>query len=136
LESNLQTPGGLPGLAAPFPSLGLAHWAHKWWSGMASLWAHGDMAAHWVHKWWSGMASFHAAVGVTTCGPMVTWRPDGPRSGGPVTQCETEVTLYEIRNTKCETEVTLYEIRNTKYEKKNHLALRQTNTKYEIRNTK
>ena len=45
--------------------------------------AHGHMAARWAHKWWSEMASLDAAVGVTTCGPMVTWRPDGPTSGGP-----------------------------------------------------
>ena len=97
------------------------------------MWAHGDMVARWAHKWWPGLASLDAAVGVTTCGPMVTWRPDGPTSGGrprglgPLAeaaecdQCESEPTQCENPNTK-------YEIRKTKYEMRT-----LTLTKYEIR---
>ena len=44
--------------------------------------AHGAMVVRWADKWWSWMASLGAAVGVTTCGPMVTWWPTGPTSGG------------------------------------------------------
>ena len=105
-------------------------------------WSHGGPMGP---KWWSEMASLDAAVGVTTCGPMVTWRPDGPTSGGrprglgPLAeaaecdQCESEPTHCENPNTK-------YEIPNTKYQIRNANAkfdqIRNTDaelTKYEMR---
>ena len=119
------------------------------------MWVHGYMAAHWAHKWcpgwWSGMVSLGAAVGVTTCGPMVTWWPTGPKSGGrggrggtpsrPNAKTPRRNTKDEIRNTKDQirnANAKFDQIRNTnaEFDQIRNANLIRPNTKYEIRNMK
>ena len=97
------------------------------------------------------MASLGAAVGVTTCGPMVTLRPTGPTSGGrggrggtpsrPNAKTPRRNTKDEIRNTKDQirnTNAEFDQIRNTnaEFDQIRNANLIRPNTKYEIRNMK